>query len=44
MERAMKIILLGLCVWFTLAVLVVFAHHKAIGWVRRRAQQKDHYA
>jgi flagellar basal body-associated protein FliL len=40
MERAMQIILLGLCVWFTLAVLTIAAWNVVKRAVQRRAQRK----
>jgi hypothetical protein len=43
MERAMQIILLGFCVWFTLAVLTIAAWNVVKRAVQRRAQ-KGHYA
>jgi hypothetical protein len=43
MQRAMQIILLGLCVWFTLGMLVAYGIHKLKHYVQRRSQ-KGHYA
>jgi hypothetical protein len=43
MQRAMQIILLGLSVWFTLAVLTIAGWNAAKRYVQRRSQ-KDHYA
>jgi hypothetical protein len=40
MQRAMQIILLGLSVWFTAAVLVVVGFHNLKRWVQRRSQNK----
>jgi hypothetical protein len=41
MERAMQIILLGFCVWFTLAVLTIAAWNVVKRAVQRRAQQNS---